>query len=162
MGVEHDACPGRHAIEAKLSKVASLARVVQRMAHVTSGSVTMHGTAKARGDKIGDRAEELAGMGRVHGDWPSGAMHGDQRKADVLIVHMGTAAPVTRSSKVMITMMVAACVCIGRHSGGRNNAKRKRDCKYASYHLTFSPFLCRAVEGTQRERSEPDGDRARC
>ena len=63
------------------------------MPHVTSARVTMHGTVKACGDKVGDSADELADVSRVHGDWPGGAVHGDQRKAGVLIVC--TAASVT-------------------------------------------------------------------
>jgi hypothetical protein len=43
-------------------------------------------------------------------------------------------------------MMVAARVCISLHRSGRNNAKGERERKYASYHLTFSPFLCRAAK----------------
>ena len=71
MSVIHDARTGRYAIAAKLGEVASLARVVQRMAYVPPARITMHGTTKARGDKIGDSADELAGVGRVHGDRPA-------------------------------------------------------------------------------------------
>lgn len=94
MSVIHDARTGRHAIAAKLGEVASLARVVQRMANVPPARVTMHGTMKARGDEIGDSADELAGMGRVHGDRSGRAVHGDQRKAAMLLAFMCAAASI--------------------------------------------------------------------
>jgi hypothetical protein len=40
-------------------------------------------------------------------------------------------------------MMVPARVRVSLYRSGRNNAKGERERKYASYHLTFSPFLCR-------------------
>jgi len=46
----------------------------------------------------------------------------------------------------MITMMVAAGMSIRLRRSGRNNADGECERKYASYHLTFSPFLCRAAK----------------